>query len=378
MKIVADENIPLLSSFFSQMSTSLVTKAGRDLTADDVKDADVLLVRSITQVNQALLDGSAVKFVGTCTIGTDHIDLDYLAQNNIQFSSAPGCNAQAVVDYVLSGLLTLCEKWQAPLDSLSVGILGVGNVGSRLYKTLKGMGLNVIAYDPNMSEFSDSKLSDAVWKQDVVTLHTPITHEGEHATYHLVDEARLKLMKDKSCLINSCRGKVVDNQALLVHLKSHSNFEAIMDVWEEEPSPSDELIQACLLATPHIAGYSLDGKYRGTSMIYDALCEYLALPKRLKLPQLISEPALRKISVSPDAHDDFTVKKLVRGAYDIRDDHFRMLSLIGKENADKAKGFDLLRKHYPTRRDLTCLTLSAKRFSNKKVLDALGVKLKQV
>jgi erythronate-4-phosphate dehydrogenase len=376
MKIVADENIPLLSAFFSDMSRSLVTKAGRDLTAEDVKDADVLLVRSITQVNERLLDGSTVKFVGTCTIGTDHIDMEYLKQKGIAFSSAPGCNAQAVVDYVLSALLVLGEKWQKPWTSLSIGIVGAGNVGGRLYKTLKGLGVNVQAYDPNVAEFSSEELAQSVWQSDVVTLHTPITHGGPHKTHHLVDAKKLASMPKQSCLINSCRGLVVDNQALLDHLKVNSKFEAILDVWEQEPSPSDELIQSCLLSTPHIAGYSLDGKYRGTSMIYDALCEFMALPKRLKLPQLIAEPALRKVSVSPEATEMFVLQKLIRSAYDIRDDHFRMLSLLGLNDSEKAKGFDHLRKHYPMRRDLTCLTLSAKRFSGLAKLEALGIKIK--
>lgn len=377
MKIVADENIPLLSSFFSQMSSSLVTKAGRDLTADDVKDADVLLVRSITKVNEALLKGSKVKFVGTCTIGTDHVDQDYLAKAGIHFASAPGCNAQAVVDYVLSSLLTLSEKWQKPWQTLSIGIVGAGNVGGRLLNVLKAMGMTVEAYDPNVKGLDSEELAKSVWQNDVVTLHTPITKDGPHSTLHLVDQLRLESMPEQSCLINSCRGLVVDNEALLNHLKQNKRFEAIMDVWEKEPSPSDDLIQACLLATPHIAGYSLDGKYRGTAMIYEALCEYLALPKRLKLPQLMAEPALRKMSVSPDADDGFVIKKLLRGAYDVRDDHFRMLSLIGLNDQAKAEEFDRLRKHYPTRRDLTCLTLSAKRFSSTKTLQALGVKIKE-
>lgn len=378
MKIVADENIPLLDAFFSDISSELITKAGRDLCAEDVKDADILLVRSITQVNESLLSGSKVKFVGTCTIGTDHIDLEYLSKQGIAFASAPGCNAQAVVDYVLSALLTVSERWQRPWQSLSVGIVGAGNVGGRLYQVLKGIGMDVEAYDPNVEEFQSSECAEAVWKKDVVTLHTPITHEGPHATYHLVNQERLNAMPRRACLINSCRGKVVDNSALLAHLKQHPDFLAVMDVWEAEPSPSDELMQSCLLATPHIAGYSLDGKYRGTSMIYEALCEFMALPKRLKLPQLIAEPALRKISVSPDANENFALKKLIRGAYDIRDDHFRMMSLYGLNDEDKAVQFDRLRKDYPTRRDLTCLTLSAKRFSESKTLAALGIKLKQV
>ena len=375
MKIVADENIPLLDAFFSEMSTSLVRKAGRDLTAGDVKDADILLVRSITKVNQQLLEGSAVKFVGTCTMGTDHLDTAYLSKQGIQFSNAPGCNAQAVVDYVLSALVTLSERWAQPWQTLSVGIVGAGNVGGKLYKVLKGLGVDVIAYDPNVQAFSSAELAEKVWKQDVVTIHTPITHEGPHKTHHLVDSEKLTLMQNRACLINSCRGSVINNQDLLQHLKHQPNFQAILDVYEDEPSPSDELINACLLATPHIAGYSLDGKYQGTAMIYDALCDFLALPKRLKLAQLIAEPALKKISISQDAPADFMLKSIIRSAYDIRDDHFRMLSLLGLNADDKAKGFDQLRKNYPIRRDMTQLKLSMKRMTKENWIEALGVKI---
>ncbi len=308
MKIVADENIPLLDAFFSEMSTSLVRKAGRDLTIDDVKDADILLVRSITKVNKALLEGSAVKFVGTCTIGTDHLDTEYLNAQNIKYSNAPGCNAQAVVDYVLSALVTLSERWQQPWQSLSVGIVGAGNVGGRLYQVLKGLGVNAVVYDPNIQEFSSDDLAKQVWQQDVITLHTPITHEGPDKTHHLVNKEKLTSMKSRACLINSCRGSVINNDDLLTHLTNQPKFEAILDVYEQEPCPSDDLLKACLMATPHIAGYSLDGKYQGTAMIYAAVCEFLAFPKRLKLAQLISEPALREITVSQEAPSDFIFK----------------------------------------------------------------------
>jgi erythronate-4-phosphate dehydrogenase len=375
MKIIADENIPLLDAFFGEISTSLTRKPGRDLTPEDVKDADILLVRSITKVNKALLAGSSVKFVGTCTIGTDHLDLSYLDEKDIKYSNAPGCNAQAVVDYVLSALVTLEERWQQPWQSLSIGIVGAGNVGGRLYKVLKGLGVNVIAYDPNVSEFSGESNAKAVWQQDVVTLHTPITHNGPDQTHHLVDLERLRLMKDRACLINSCRGSVINNKDLLQHLNAQLKFEVILDVYEEEPSPSDELLKACLLATPHIAGYSLDGKYQGTAMIYDALCDFLALPKRLKLAQLISEPALKKISISQDAPSAFMLKACIRSAYDIRDDHFRMQSVLGLVSDDKAKAFDQLRKNYPIRRDLTQLKLSMKRICEPSWIDALGIKI---
>ena len=375
MKIVADENIPLLDAFFAEMSTTLVRKAGREMTAADVKDADVLLVRSITKVNQSLLEGSSVKFVGTCTIGTDHLDVDYLNAQDIQFSNAPGCNAQAVVDYVLSALLTLGERWQQPWQSLSVGIVGAGNVGGRLHKTLLGLGMDVIAYDPNIAQFSHPALSERVWQQDVVSLHTPISYDGANKTHHLVNASKLQSMKSKSCLINSCRGSVINNHELLQHLNNESNFQAILDVYEDEPSPSDQLINACLLSTPHIAGYSLDGKYQGTAMIYDAVCDFLALPKRLKLAQLVAEPALKKISISQDAPAAFMLKTCIRSAYDIRDDHFRMQSLLGLSAEQKAKGFDQLRKNYPIRRDMTQLKLSMKRISEPSWVSALGVKL---
>lgn len=375
MKIVADENIPLLDAFFSEMSTTLVRKAGRDMTAADVKDADILLVRSITKVNQALLEGSNIKFVGTCTIGTDHLDIDYLQAKGIQFSNAPGCNAQAVVDYVLSALLTLAERWQKPWQSLSIGIVGAGNVGGRLHKTLSGLGMDVIAYDPNVEAYSDSNLSERVWQQDVVSLHTPISYDGVNKTHHLVNAEKLQSMKSKSCLINSCRGSVINNHDLLQHLNSEPGFQTILDVYEDEPSPSDALINACLLSTPHIAGYSLDGKYQGTAMIYDAVCDFLALPKRLKLAQLVAEPALKKVSVSHDAPSTFMLKTCIRAAYDIRDDHFRMQSLLGLNSEEKSKAFDQLRKNYPIRRDMTQLKLSMKRISEPGWVSALGVKL---
>jgi erythronate-4-phosphate dehydrogenase len=376
MKMVADENIPLLDAFFSDMCQELVTLPGREMTSDQVKDADVLLVRSITQVNQHLLEGSRVKFVGTCTIGTDHLDTRYLDQHNIQYANAPGCNAKSVVDYVLSCLLVLQERKQKNWQNFTIGIVGAGNVGGMLHDTLKALGMDVVVYDPNVTEYSAVENKESVWQQDVVSLHTPIIREGEHATYHLVNNARLDSMKRDACLINSCRGAVVDNQALLSHLQNEPNFNAILDVYEHEPSPSDELIKACLLATPHIAGYSLDGKYGGTAAIYEALCEKWALPKRLKLAQLISEVPVRKLSFSNEADMGYVLKQVIRNAYDVRDDHFRMLSLMGLDDQQKAKAFDRLRKDYPLRRDLNGQGVSAKRLSHPVWLQALGVRVK--
>lgn len=377
MKIVADENIPLLDEFFSDICQSnLITLAGRDMCQADLVDADILLVRSITQVNEALLKGTNIKFVGTCTIGTDHLDMDYLQAKNIRFSNAPGCNAQAVVEYVLSSLITLGERKQVNWRALSVGVVGAGNVGGLLYKTLKALQVNVHAYDPNVAKFASEDHSTTVWQQDVVSLHTPITQEGDNKTLHLVNTDRLNSMKENACIINSCRGAVVDNAALSKHLESHPEFMAVMDVWEDEPAPNDYLIKQCLLATPHIAGYSLDGKYLGTAMIYEAVCEFLALPIRMKLPQLVPQGSLRKISTGHEAKMPFILNKVIRSGYDVRDDHFRMLSLLGLTDHKKAQAFDVLRKQYPLRRDLNTLTLSAKRLSQPDWLSAVGVKIK--
>ncbi len=378
MKIVADENIPLLNAFFDDICQSnLVTLPGRDMTQADLVDADVLLVRSITQVNEQLLKGSNVKFVGTCTIGTDHLDKDYLSRNDIHFQNAPGCNAQAVVEYVVSSLLTLAERRQVPWQQLSVGIVGAGNVGGRLFKTLKALHVNVCAYDPNIEGLNSKKHSQAVWMQDVVTLHTPIINEGEFKTHHLVNAKRLNEMKPNACIINSCRGSVINNHDLLNHLNSHPEFLAILDVWEQEPAPQDELIRACLLATPHIAGYSLDGKLMGTAMIYDALCQFLKLPAPIKLAALAPQPPIKEVNMSEQADMEFMLRKLVRSVYDVRDDHFRMLSLLGLNDKDKAQGFDVLRKKYPMRRELNNLMLASHSMLNTDWLQALGLEIKE-
>ncbi|WP_396586849.1 4-phosphoerythronate dehydrogenase [Bermanella sp. R86510] len=376
MKIVADENIPLLEGFFAPLSQELVTLPGREMTAEHVADADIVLVRSVTQVNQALLENSRVRFVGTCTIGTDHIDTDYLDSQNIRWCNAPGCNAKAVVDYLLSCLLVLSEVKQIRLQDFSVGIVGVGNVGSLLLETLENIGVEVVAYDPFIEEFASDEQATAVWQQDVVSLHTPLTKAGDYPTQHLVDEKKLKQMQPNATLINACRGGVVDNIALLQHLQECNEFEVILDVYENEPSPSDELMNACLLATPHIAGYSLDGKYQGSAQVYEALCEFLALPKRTKLDQLIPEAMLRKVSFSSETEADYVLQKMIRCGYDVRDDHFRMRGLIGLSDKDKAKKFDQLRKDYPVRRDLNRIVASARNIRGNYMLEGLGIKIK--
>ena len=360
MHIVADENIPLVEEFFADIG-SITRVAGRTMSAQDLADADVLLVRSVTQVDETLLSGTPVKFVGTATIGTDHIDQAYLQQQGIGFKSSPGCNAQAVVDYVLSALSVLIDSRGIAFTDLTVGIIGVGNVGYLLRRRLEEMGLTVLAVDPfkDPQDVGELVSLDEALKADVVSLHTPLTRDGEHPTYHLVNQEKLSLMKSDACLINSCRGAVVDNQALLAHMKQNAEFESVLDVWENEPELDINLMHRCMLATPHIAGYSLDGKMRGTEFVYQGLCEFFGLPVRRKLAQFLPEPGIKMVSFSDQVPKYQALRTAIRAAYEIRvDDGVMRSAMIKAEGGSLRETFDRLRKNYPLRRDIPQLKVN--------------------
>jgi erythronate-4-phosphate dehydrogenase len=395
VQIVADENIPLLEQFFSDFG-DIRRVQGRSMTADDVKDADILLVRSVTNVNEALIANSPVKFIGTCTIGTDHIDLAYLdsinkqrkdnGQQRIDFSSAPGCNAEAVVDYVLSAVSVLIDKRDQVFQDISVGIIGIGNVGLRLRRRLEAMGVTVLAVDPfkDAKEVGELTTLDEALKADVVSLHIPLTlaeklpnEDAKHATYHLMNQQRLQQMKPDACLINSCRGSVLDNAALKTHMANNKDFEGIIDVWEGEPNLDLKLMNRCMLATPHIAGYSLDGKMRGTEQIYQACSHTFGLPIRHKLAQLLPEPSIKKIKFGDSVPVHQALRTAIRAGYEIRVDDGIMRSTLlrteGEPEAMKAK-FDLLRKNYPLRRDIPTIRIEvpSKRQDLQQALEAAG------
>ena len=353
MQIVADENIPLLDEFFADLGT-ITRLNGRTITAADVQQADILLVRSVTKVNPALLQGSKVKFVGTCTIGTDHIDLEYLQQQHIAFASAPGCNAHAVADYVQSSLLTLLENREQSLAGLTAAVVGVGNVGSRVRQRLESLGLTVLGVDPFKDEAQVGKLvplAEALPQADIICVHTPLTTSGSHPTQHLIGAPELQQMKPDACLLNAGRGPVVDNAALLSHVQQHKNFVAILDVWESEPEPDLALLERCLIATPHIAGYSLDGKMRGTEMVYQALCQFLNRPVSKSLAELAPEPAVLALELSAAMPSQQQLSTQVRAVYDVRNDDGRMRYAM-RNSSNLAKTFDYLRKNYPLRRDI--------------------------
>ncbi|MEK1844220.1 MAG: 4-phosphoerythronate dehydrogenase PdxB [Pseudomonas sp.] len=354
MLIVADENIPLLDAFFAGFG-EIRRVPGRAIDRATVEQADVLLVRSVTNVNRALLEGSKVRFVGTCTIGTDHLDLDYFRQAGITWSSAPGCNARGVVDYVLGSLLTLAEIEGADLTQRTYGVVGAGEVGGRLVKVLQGLGWNVLVCDPprQAAEGGDYVSLEQIIEQcDVISLHTPLDKQGPQSTWHLFDKNRLNQLKPGAWLINASRGPVIDNAALRQVLLEREDLQAVLDVWEGEPEVDVALAELCVLATPHIAGYSLDGRQRGTAQIYQALCEFLGQPEQVRLNDLLPAPWLSAVTLNADSDPAWALAMLCRGVYDPRRDdaNFRR-SLVGHVSEQRA-AFDALRKHYPLRREI--------------------------
>ncbi len=346
MKIVADENIPLVHAFFDHLG-EVITRPGRQLSPDDLHGADALLVRSVTRVNHDLLRESPVAFVGTCTIGVDHLDQEWLAAANISWSSAPGCNANSVVEYVYAALCTLDVNW---LDA-QVGIIGCGNVGGLLHRRLKAQGVDCRCYDPFLAHEQNPDLAslEVVLDSDIICLHTPLTRTGPHPSYHLLGEVHLRQLKPGAVLLNAGRGSVVDNQALLQVLVDRPDLRVVLDVWEPEPEISPPLLDKVRLGTPHIAGYSYDGKLKGTEMIYQALCRHLERDPVHSLATLVPPLADNQLTCPPG--DDWSaLKRLILQAYDIGADDLALCELAAS-GEPLGDGFDRLRKHYPVRRE---------------------------
>ncbi|HHX34084.1 MAG TPA: 4-phosphoerythronate dehydrogenase PdxB [Gammaproteobacteria bacterium] len=376
MRILADENIPMLEVF--ERHGQLRRVAGRSLDREVLADADVLLVRSVTQVDQALLAGSQVKFVGTCTIGTDHLDLDYLVKHNIAWASAPGCNARGVVDYVLGSVLALAERDGVDLAQRCYGVVGAGQVGGRLVQVLRGLGWQVLVCDPPRQQAEGGDyvdLSTLLQRCDVISLHTPLTTQGECPTQHLIGAEQLQGLLPGSWLINASRGAVIDNQALKALLEQRTDVRAVLDVWEGEPQVDVALAQRCDIATAHIAGYSLDGKIRGTGQIYQAFCEYFSLPAQTE----ITFPEQTLLAMQLAAHTPVAdaMRVLCRAVYDPRaDDAVFRLSLQDDAEARRA-AFDLVRKNYPIRREIPDLQvqLAQAPAALRQMIAALGITL---
>nr|AUN37057.1 erythronate-4-phosphate dehydrogenase [uncultured bacterium] len=374
MRVVADENIPYVREAFAEFG-EVVTLPGRTVSARDLGGADLLLVRSITRVDAALLDGTAVKFVATATIGTDHVDLPYLQGRGIGFSSAPGCNANSVADYVSAALLLLAEKHGLDLSDMSLGVVGVGNVGRRVAARGRALGMNLVLNDPPLAETTCEPVYrpiSEVQACDVITFHVPMEKSGPYPTHHLCNAEFLAALKPGVIIFNTSRGAVIDNIALLDALNSGHVRAAVLDVWEGEPNVNADLLAKVDLASPHIAGYSFDGKVNGTQQIYDATCRHFGRAASWNPQALLPTPECPLIALSPPYSD--AVAKCVRAVYDIRDDDARMRRTLELPTEDHGAYFDRLRKEYPRRREFknTRVTLTAPDDAVARQLTGLG------
>lgn len=354
LKIVIDENIPFAQRIFSSLGKIEIIQ-GEKITSTVLQDKDILIVRSVTQVNEQLLRNSPVKFVGTATIGFDHIDTDYLKSKNIGFASAKGSNANSVVEYLFAGLFNYCAKKRIDIKSIKMGIIGVGDIGSKVADKAEMLGIHVFRNDPPLQrQKSDKKYIDLdkILSCDVITLHTPLTESGEYATKHLIDTDAFKNVNPKALLINTARGPVINNHVLLDGLKQDRIGDVILDVWEGEPLINSELLDKVYLGTPHIAGYSLEGKVQGAVMIYNEICKSFDIESKIDSDEIFPAVKKNKIECPKEGAYEKTIDKLIQQIYSIKEDHLDLKKILEFEDDEKRREwFQQLRKEYPVRRE---------------------------
>ncbi|AEW44634.1 erythronate-4-phosphate dehydrogenase [Serratia symbiotica str. 'Cinara cedri'] len=369
VKILIDENIPYAMELFSKLG-AVKTMPGRHISRTALTEAKALIVRSVTKVNALLLTGSHISFVATASAGTDHIDQDLLQQQGISFSSAPGCNATAVVEYIFSALLVLAERNSFQLRDKIIGIIGVGNIGSLLNARLKAWGNQTLLCDPpraingSIGEFWP--LEKLVAEADILTFHTPLYKSGPYTSWHLVDENVIAALPDNRILINACRGAVVDNTALLKALNKGKKLKTVLDVWEPEPNISLPLLAQVDIGTPHIAGFTLEGKAHGTKQVFEAYSRYLNKPQHVILSSMLPIAKFSPIQLHGSL-DQSTLKKLIHLVYDIRRDDIML-----RHSSSVIGGFDYLRKHYLERREWSSLVIKCQASTSAELLYKLG------
>ncbi|MFZ4831585.1 4-phosphoerythronate dehydrogenase PdxB [Rouxiella sp. Mn2063] len=369
MKILVDENMPYAVELFSRLG-EVQAVPGRPIPQDALTTADALMVRSVTKVNEGLLSGTPVKFVGTATAGTDHVDDQWLAQQGLGFSAAPGCNAIAVVEYVFSALLILAQRDGFQLRDKTVGIIGVGNVGSRLNARLNALGVRTLLCDPPRADRGDAgefwPLEKLVAEADVLTFHTPLNVDGPYRSHHLADAKLLDALPEGRILINACRGEVVDNAALLAALNGPKKLTAVLDVWEPEPALSLELLEKVAIGTAHIAGYSLEGKARGTTQVFEAFSQFIGQPQQVPLDTLLPPPEFAEVTLRGEL-SEAKLLRLIHLVYDVRRDDapLRRVAAIAGE-------FDRLRKFYEERREWSSLRVNCDNQATVELLQQLG------
>ena len=371
IKVVCDDKVKFLTGVIEPYA-NVVFKAGSSITRNDLLDAQALIVRTRTKCNKDLLEGTSVKFIGTATIGFDHIDTSWVEKSGIEWTNAPGCNSGSVKQYVAAALALLVTEKKMLLEGKTIGIVGVGNVGKKVAQVAKAFGMKVLLNDPPRQRSGEAgfvSYEEVLSNADIITYHVPYICEGVDKTFHLFDDSTLKKVRQGVVIINTSRGEVVDTQSLKSGLKSAIVSNAILDVWENEPNIDLELLKMTFIATPHIAGYSVDGKAMGSAMTVRALATKFGLPLTNWYPENIPTPESLVLEMDcNNLSDEEILSMLILNTHDLRGDDFRLRNDV--------INFESLRGSYPVRREFHayfCQLVNSPT-DIKKSLDLLGFK----
>jgi len=367
LKIVVDENIASSECF--EFLGEVIKLNGREISNQNLRECDILIVRSVTKVDQQLLKNTKVRFVGTATSGIEHVDLNYLFENKIHFADAIGCNAFAVAEYVITAITKLLADWNDNFTNHTIGIIGFGNIGTKVARMCEALGIKVLLNDPPVQRINNSFISvplNEILKCDIITLHVPLTFEGEDKTFNLLDE-NLHLLKENSILINTSRGGVV-NETKLLQILRDKKVRLVTDVWMNEPNVNDDLLIKSVISTPHIAGYSIEGKINGTNMIFNKLNKFLGTDFSFDFFSNQNENEILEF------HNKLTpanLHQLLKRIYDIEKDSIAMKEMVNKQSDEKNLYFDNLRKNYPHRKSFNKYLIRTSNKSVKSVLENL-------
>ncbi|MFA9391863.1 MAG: 4-phosphoerythronate dehydrogenase PdxB [Prolixibacteraceae bacterium] len=373
MKVIVDDKIPYIKGVLEPFA-EVIYLPGKETTPEITKDADAIITRTRTKCNGSLLEGSTVKLIATATIGYDHIDTAYCKKAGIDWVNAPGCNSWSVAQYIMAALHTLAKEKNLELEKMTIGVVGAGNVGSKVARLCETVGMKVLVNDPprqrNEGDAAFVSLNEIQQKADIITFHTPLTREGEDKTFHLADEVFLSACKDGLFFINSSRGEVMETNAIKAALTSGKIAEAIIDCWENEPGIDKDLLEKAFLATPHIAGYSKDGKANGTSMSIQALSRKFGLGMddwhcpNVEMPN----DTLLELDGTGKSKQQI-ISEAIFFTYPIWKDSQRLKR--SPETFEKQRG------DYPVRREFPVFTIAAKNVETEliEVLKNMGFKL---
>ncbi len=370
MKIVIDDKIPYIKGVFEPFA-EVRYLPGAAITPEDVKNADALITRTRTQCDKNLLEGSSVKFIATATIGYDHIDTEWCRKANIQWTNAPGCNSSSVEQYVIAAILHLAQKRNIILKGKTIGVIGVGNVGTKVARVSKLLGMNVLLNDPprERKEQSDQFVSLEQIKEEanIISLHVPLQRVGPDKTYHLIDRKFLAELKNKPLLLNTCRGEVTETTALQEAITQGEISGAVIDCWEHEPTPDPVLLKLADITTPHIAGYSRDGKANGTTQCVQSISQFFHLGLDKWKAVIPEHPTNPLIVTDRNGTIQQQITQAVLATYPIWKDSDRLT--LSPESFEKQRG------DYPVRREYQAYTIKEASLEAQKILSAMKFNL---